>query len=409
MATAGAAAGGRISGNVADSKGNPLSGATVAVDGQGKSGVSAGNGSYSISGVPAGTYTLTCSAPGHVTLSKSNIKVVEGGATTVDFKLSAEGKKDLLLEDQARTRDQDREKKASEATKMKKEVSMRSVAAGAMAPPAEPAPGYMRPPATIVVGEALIEHNTEEYDRIYENTFLAALDNPLSTFSIDVDTASYANARRFINMSQMPPKDAVRIEEFINYFDYDYPNPTGSTPFSIVTEISDCPWNEAHRLVHVGLQGKRMDVSKLPPTNLVFLLDVSGSMNSPNKLPLLKAAFKLLVQNLRKEDRVAIVVYAGAAGMVLPSTSGADKDTILAALDSLQAGGSTAGGAGIQLAYKVAKENFAKGGNNRVILATDGDFNVGASSDGELVRMIEERRNDGIFLTILGFGMGNYP
>jgi Ca-activated chloride channel family protein len=402
MASAGGAAGGRLSGKVTDTSGKTISGATITVDGKGFSGVSAANGTYSISGVPVGTWSVTCSAPNHVAQVKRNIKVAEGATTTVDFALAAAVTK--VAEDKKK----DEAEKKPVVSRPKKEMALADCAMPAAAP-AERMPGYMGPPVqTVTGGEGFVEHNTEEYDRIYENTFLAALDNPLSTFSIDVDTASYANVRRFLNSSQMPPKDAVRIEELINYFDYDYPDPTGNTPFSIVTEISDCPWNEGHRLVHVGLQGKRMDVSKLPPSNLVFLLDVSGSMESPNKLPLLKAAFKLLVQNLRKEDRVAIVVYAGAAGMVLPSTSGADRDTILAALDSLQAGGSTAGGAGIQLAYKVAKENFAKGGNNRVILATDGDFNVGASSDGELVRMIEERRNDGIFLTILGFGMGNY-
>ena len=252
------------------------------------------------------------------------------------------------------------------------------------------------------------EFNTEEYDRIYESRYLPALTNPLSTFSIDVDTASYANVRRFLKMNRMPPKDAVRIEELINYFHYDYPRPNGEHPFSIYTEISTSPWNPDHRLVHIGLQGKILETEELPPSNLVFLLDVSGSMNSPNKLPLLKSAFQLLTQQMRKEDRVAIVVYAGAAGLVLPSTTGDLKQRILDAIGKLQAGGSTAGGAGIQLAYKVAKENFIKDGNNRIILATDGDFNIGTSSTSELVRMIEEKRGQGIFLTILGFGMGNY-
>ena len=250
--------------------------------------------------------------------------------------------------------------------------------------------------------------NTEEYDRIYENQYLPALTNPLSTFSIDVDTASYANVRRFIKMNQLPPKDAVRIEEMINYFQYDYPGPDGKHPFSIFTEISSPPWNLDHRLVHIGLQGRMSETEELPPSNLVFLLDVSGSMKSPNKLPLLKSAFQLLTKQMREKDRVAIVVYAGAAGLVLPSTSGDHKQKILDAIEKLRAGGSTAGGAGIQLAYKVAMENFIKEGNNRVILATDGDFNIGMSSTSELVRMIEEKRKQGIFLTVLGFGMGNY-
>ncbi|MFC2156748.1 von Willebrand factor type A domain-containing protein [Acidobacteriota bacterium] len=252
------------------------------------------------------------------------------------------------------------------------------------------------------------EFNTEEYNRIYETGYLTALTNPLSTFSIDVDTASYANLRRFLKVNEEPPKDAVRIEEMINYFQYDYPQPNGKHPFSVYTEISSAPWNPNHRLVHIGLQGKVLETEELPPSNLVFLLDVSGSMNSANKLPLLKSAFQILTKQMRKEDRVAIVVYAGAAGLVLPSTTGDLKQRILDAIEKLQAGGSTAGGAGIQLAYKVAKENFIKDGNNRIILATDGDFNIGTSSTSELIRLIEEKREQGIFLTILGFGMGNY-
>lgn len=251
-------------------------------------------------------------------------------------------------------------------------------------------------------------HNTEEYDAIHENIFHGALKNPLSTFSIDVDAASYSNMRRFLNNGQLPPKDAVRIEEMVNYFNYDYKQPENTDPFSINTEISSAPWNSQHKLVHIGLQGRKIPTKNLPASNLVFLLDVSGSMNAANKLPLLKSAFKLLVDELRPQDNVAIVVYAGAAGLVLPSTDGNNKEAILNALNNLQAGGSTAGGAGIQLAYKVAKEQFKKGGNNRVILATDGDFNIGASSNAEMERLIEEKRNDGIFLTVLGFGMGNY-
>ncbi|MCB0197111.1 MAG: VWA domain-containing protein [Anaerolineae bacterium] len=265
------------------------------------------------------------------------------------------------------------------------------------------------PSATAAAGgEAKPDFNTEEYDYIQENDFLEAMSNPLSTFSIDVDTASYSNARRFLNSSQLPPVDAVRIEEFINYFNYDYPQPDGEHPFAIVTELSTSPWNAEHQLVHIGIQGQQVDTESLPDSNLVFLFDVSGSMNNPDKLPLLKQGFRLLVDQLTERDRVSIVVYAGAAGLVLPSTSGAEKATILEAIERLEAGGSTAGGEGIQLAYNQAKENFILGGNNRVILATDGDFNVGASSDSELVRMIEEKRDDGIFLTILGFGSGNY-
>lgn len=250
--------------------------------------------------------------------------------------------------------------------------------------------------------------NTEEYDGITENIFHEAIKNPLSTFSIDVDAASYSNIRRFINNGQRPPKDAVRIEEMINYFDYDYAQPDTDHPFAIHTEISSAPWNEKHKLVHIGLQGKKIATEKLPASNLVFLIDVSGSMAEPNKLPLLKNSFKMLVEQLREQDHVAIVVYAGAAGLVLEPTAGNEKKKIIEALDRLEAGGSTAGGAGIKLAYAIAKQHFKSEGNNRVILATDGDFNVGESSNGGMERLIEEKRKDGIFLTVLGYGMGNY-
>lgn len=250
--------------------------------------------------------------------------------------------------------------------------------------------------------------NTEQYDGIEENIFHDPIRKPLSTFSIDVDAASYSNVRRFINNGQRPPKDAVRIEELINYFNYEYPQPTGDDTFSITTEISQAPWNKKHQLIHIGLQGKNIPTENLPPSNLVFLIDVSGSMDEPNKLPLLKASFTLLTQQLRKQDRVAIVVYAGAAGLVLPSTPGDQKDKIMASLDNLQAGGSTAGGEGIRLAYGIARENLLPNGNNRVILATDGDFNVGESSNASMERLVEEKRGDGVFLTVLGFGMGNY-
>lgn len=251
------------------------------------------------------------------------------------------------------------------------------------------------------------EMNTEEYADIDENGYKLSLQNPLSTFSIDVDTASYSNIRRFLMDGQMPPKDAVRIEEMINYFTYDYPNPKGDTPFSVITEISQCTWNEDHQLAMVALKGKELDRDKKKPSNLVFLIDVSGSMDDPDKLPLLKSAFKMLVNQLDEEDRVSIVVYAGAAGVVLDAASGSNKDIIIDAIENLNAGGSTAGGEGIKLAYKIARENYKDGGNNRIILATDGDFNVGPSSDGELSDIVEKNRNDGVFLSVLGFGTGN--
>lgn len=252
------------------------------------------------------------------------------------------------------------------------------------------------------------DFNTEDYDHINENKFLKASDNPLSTFSIDVDAASYSNVRRFLNQGQLPPAGAVRIEEMINYFHYEYPQPKSDDPFSINTEISDAPWNKDHKLVLIGLQGKKIPTDNLPASNLVFLIDVSGSMGTPNKLPLVKASMKMLVDQLREQDKVAIVVYAGAAGLVLKPTSGDEKTTIKDAIDNLESGGSTAGGAGIKLAYKTANEFFVRGGNNRVILCTDGDFNIGASSDDDMERLIENERKSGVFLTVLGYGMGNY-
>ncbi len=263
-------------------------------------------------------------------------------------------------------------------------------------------------PISLKPEEKLEETSSEEYESLEENPFQLVQTKPLSTFSIDVDAASYSNVRRFLNNGQLPPADAVRIEELINYFTYDYPQPKDKYPFTITTEMSQSPWNPQHKLVNIGLQGKKIAKEDIPPSNLVFLLDVSGSMNNPNKLPLLKSAFRLLVNQLRPEDRVAIVVYAGSAGLVLPSTPGSDKDKILAAINNLEAGGSTAGGEGIKLAYKIARENYLAEGNNRIILATDGDFNVGIASDTQLVKLIEEKRKQGVFLTVLGFGTGNY-
>ncbi len=253
-----------------------------------------------------------------------------------------------------------------------------------------------------------VAFKTEEYDVIRENRFLAAEENPLSTFSIDVDGGSYSNVRRFLQSGQLPPAGAVRIEELINYFHYDYPQPVGPDPFSIQTEISSCSWNPSHQLLMIGLQGKTIPTENLPPSNLVFLIDVSGSMFEPEKLPLVQRSLKLLVDQLREKDRVSLVAYAGNAGLVLASTPGSEKEKIKQAIDRLEAGGSTAGGAGIELAYKIAEQNFMKQGNNRVILCTDGDFNVGPSSDSELDRIIEKEKKTGVFLTVLGYGVGNY-
>ena len=252
------------------------------------------------------------------------------------------------------------------------------------------------------------QQNSEEYEAFVENPFELTKNQSVSTFSIDVDKAAYSNIRRMINNGEYVNKNAVRIEEMINHFKYNYPQPKNNQPFSINTEYNDSPWNSKHKLLKIGLQGKDVPMDKLANSNFVFLIDVSGSMNAANKLPLLKSSFKVLLEQLRPQDKVGIVVYAGSAGMILPPTSAKEKNKILNALDNLHAGGSTAGGAGIELAYKLAQENFIKGGNNRVIIATDGDFNVGTSSTGDLQTLIEEKRKSGVFLTCLGFGMGNF-
>ena len=250
--------------------------------------------------------------------------------------------------------------------------------------------------------------NTEEYKSISENGFKQVGESPLSTFSIDVDPASYSNMRRFINRGELPPADAIRTEELVNYFSYDYPKPTGNDPVKITVEAGTCTWNTAHRLVRIGLKAKEIPTEQLPASNLVFLIDVSGSMWGANRLDLLKSSLKLLVNNLRNKDKVAIVTYAGSAGVKLEATSGGDKQKIREAIDELTAGGSTAGGAGIHLAYQIAKKNFISDGNNRIILCSDGDFNVGVSSAEGLEQLIEKERKSGVHLTVLGYGMGNY-
>ena len=250
--------------------------------------------------------------------------------------------------------------------------------------------------------------DTESYAPIQGNTFKQVADEPLSTFSIDVDTASYANVRRFLRAGQLPPPDAVRVEEMVNYFPYDYAPPKGQTPFAVHVESAACPWAPAHALVRIALKGKSLDAEQRPPCNLVFLIDVSGSMMPDNKLPLVKKSIQLLARQLDARERVTLAVYAGAAGLVLPPTPASDLATIDAAVENLQAGGSTAGGAGIRLAYDEARQSFLPDGNNRVVLCTDGDFNVGVSSNADMTKLIEENRNNGVFLTVLGFGMGNY-
>jgi Ca-activated chloride channel homolog len=371
-----------VSGTVSSSEdGSNLPGITVVVKGSVLGTVTDINGHYLIS-VPNEKSILVFSFVGLVT---EEIKV--GNRTLIDVSMASDVRQlsEMVVS-------------GMHKTKSKKDMGY------SVADEAE----YRRAPMIYHDQTNISAPNTEEYADIVENSFRNPLSNPLSTFSIDVDAASYSNVRRFLNQGQRPPKDAVRIEEMINYFNYDYEQPKGNDPFSINTEISASPWNANHKLVHIGLQGREIATDDLPTSNLVFLLDVSGSMNAANKLPLLKSAFKLLVDKLRPEDKVAIVVYAGAAGEVLPSTSASEKEKIMNALNQLSAGGSTAGGAGINLAYSIAKQNFKKDGNNRIILATDGDFNVGASSDKAMEELIEEKRDEGIFLTVLGFGMGNY-
>ena len=297
--------------------------------------------------------------------------------------------------------------------------SIRPVGSTSMKPLVEAMPAMAPPPAqrtsagelaaAIRLQPAAAGFNTEEYGRIVDNPFLKVIDNPVSTFSIDVDTASYANLRRFLIESRsMPPKDAVRIEEMVNYFTYGYPASTGEHPVASAFLVSRAPWEPEHWLLRVALKAKDIDTAGLPASNLVFLVDISGSMSEDNKLPLLKESLRIMVESLRPQDRLSIVTYSSAAEVALASTPGSKKEKIADAIGRLEAGGSTAGGAGIQLAYKVAKENFIKGGNNRVILCTDGDFNIGVTSTSELERMIEEKRKDDIYLTVLGFGMGNY-
>jgi Ca-activated chloride channel family protein len=249
--------------------------------------------------------------------------------------------------------------------------------------------------------------NTERYDGKAVASILSVAEQPVSTFSIDVDTGSYANVRRFLNQGGLPPAEAVRTEEMINYFRYDYPRPTDSSqPFSVTTDVAKTPWNPDTRLLRIGLRGYDVSTAARPRANLVFLVDVSGSMDQSDKLPLVKAALTTLADQLRPDDRVSIVVYAGAAGVVLEPTS--NKAYVKAALDCLSAGGSTAGGAGIKMAYDIARANFVKGGINRIFLATDGDFNVGVSDNKALEAMVKSERDDGITLTTLGFGEGNY-
>jgi Ca-activated chloride channel homolog len=379
-----------VTGKVTDETGSPVASVSIRVKGTNTGVSSDSKGVFRIT-APSTNATLVFSSVGHET---KEIKINGQSHINVTLKTIALTSQEVVVTGMANKR-----------------VMIRgnsSVYAGA------PANGYAQPLYDQYYFKQTDkdgireDFNREGYDKITENRFLKVTDNPLSTFSIDVDAASYSNIRRFLNQGQLPPAGAIRIEEMVNYFTYQYPQPVKNEPFSINTEISDAPWNKEHKLVLIGLQGKKIPTENLPASNLVFLIDVSGSMQDPLKLPLVKASMKMLVDQLREQDNISMVVYAGAAGLVLSPTSGDEKTTIKDAIDKLESGGSTAGGAGIKLAYKTARENFVKGGNNRVILCTDGDFNVGESSDDAMERMIEEERKSGVFLTVLGYGMGNY-
>jgi len=378
---------GLVKGTILDiADGSPLIGANIFLRESGQGASTDMDGKYFIKDVSAGKYELVAQFIGYSTIVK-NIEMKADSTLIVDIEMEIE-----LVESQAITIIGERSLIMQKSTNSR--IQSEAVQFLAMSPSSN----FMQTPVS----------NTEEYSKIDETGFLEVTANPLSTFAADVDAASYANVRRFIMQGRYPYADAVRTEELVNYFSYDYEEPQSNDPLSINLEYSDCPWNDENQLIHIGLKGKSIPRDEEISSNLVFLLDVSGSMRKPDKLPLLKQAFKLLVKQLTQNDRVSIVVYAGAAGEVLPSTPGSEKKKILRAIDKLKAGGGTAGGAGIQMAYQIAKKNFIKGGNNRVIIATDGDFNVGISSSSELIRYIEDKRDDGIFLTVLGFGQGNY-
>ncbi len=390
---------GSIAGHVRDATtSKPVVGANVVVVGTSLSTVTDGNGHYVIANVPVGTYTVVARFIGYASGEKKGIRVTANATAVADLKIASSP---IALQEVVVTGLYG-SRAANGVVRVRGATALGYLGSEADALPAQrfdstEAWRYQRQPG-----------NREQYDEIVENSFIAVAADPLSTFSIDVDRASYSNMRRFIMQDgQLPPRDAVRIEELVNYFPYDYAEPDGDDPLAIHTELAPAPWKPQHQLVRIGLQARRVKVENLPASNFVFLLDVSGSMMPANKLPLVKSAMRLLVNQLRAKDRVAMVVYAGSAGLVLPSTPGDQKDKILDAIERLEAGGSTAGGEGIRRAYDEAVANFIRGGNNRVILATDGDFNVGPSSDAEMVQLIEEKRRTGVFLTVLGVGEGN--
>jgi len=382
-----------IKGRVTNLSDLPLSGVQVMVKETNNSTLTGSDGTFSITPGP-GARTLVFTLRGMKPLEEPI-----AGRTVVNVVMKPEK--------QARPEKKDQEPAYEEVFVVTAVAEEREMSAGTVRYDRASAPQAASMKSSYYHQQPYHDPNTESYAGLAENGYRDPLKAPYSTFSIDVDNASYSNVRRFINLGQKVPTDAVRVEEMINYFKYDYPKATGEHPFPVYTEAGICPWNKNHYLLHIGLRGKDIDKDELPASNLVFLIDVSGSMNYPNKLPLLKSAFGLLGSELRAQDRVAIVVYAGAAGVVLESTPGNNKEAIMQALDQLQAGGSTAGGAGLMLAYKIAERNFIKGGNNRIILATDGDFNVGVSDNKSMERLVEEKRGLGVYMTMLGFGMGN--
>jgi len=399
------AAPGTIRGHVQTSDGLPLPGVTVTVEGLGRrlTTVSDSSGTYIFGGVMPGVYSIVAELSGLQTWRRK-INVPAAGASLVATLRTPSVSESITVTSEAPYVIGVEEVTVSASRYARADA----VAKAAAPPPPSPVP----PPALAAAPVAMATRVepapvTANYAHVEDHAFVETRTERVTTFAIDVDRASYANIRRFLTRGLVPPPDAVRIEEMINYFSYHLPQPAGKVPFSITTEVAGCPWNVQSRLLRIGIQGRNLDRWKMAPNNLVFLLDVSGSMSPPDRLPLIQSAFHVLVDQLRAEDRVSIVVYAGAAGLVLPPTSGADKTAILNAIDHLRSGGSTAGGQGIELAYKIALDNFLRDGNNRVILATDGDFNVGVSSITDLQNLIEEKRKSGIYLSVLGVGDNN--
>ncbi|MBS1502639.1 MAG: von Willebrand factor type A domain-containing protein, partial [Bacteroidetes bacterium] len=395
----------------------PIPGASVKVDGTSVGTVTNANGKYDID-VPDGKNSLVFSYAG---FKSQTIKLDTSNRVDVYLETSQTALGEVVVTSSMGVTHSSAQLGYSAATIAPKKLTQSDVTntanglAGKVAGVAvfdKSAEAVTKNDVTLNAPSEYYSNNTytsddESYKPINENGFNNPEDNPLSTFSVDADGASYSNVRRFINNGQLPPADAVRVEEMINYFKYNLPGPTNGDPVAIHTELSSAPWNQKHFLVRIGLKARTVDMNNIPPSNLVFLLDVSGSMGEPNKLPLVKASMKMLVDQLRPQDRVAIVTYSGQAGVKLPSTPGSEKQKIRDAIDDLYAGGSTAGGAGIKLAYQIARENFVPNGNNRIIMATDGDFNVGDSSDGDMETLITRERYSNVPITIMGFGMGN--